>query len=102
MDVLTILTCHHFQYTRIYITASGAHNQTFQRSQSHGGVDTFAVFYGRNGTAIAHMASDDTFAGRVYAKVFADTLGYITVGRAMEAVTADAVFFIHLVGRAYI
>jgi hypothetical protein len=26
-------------------------------------------------------------------------LGYITVGRAMEAVTADAVFFIHLVGQ---
>ena len=45
------------------------------------------------------MASDDAFAGRIYAKVFADTLGYITVGRAMEAVTADAVFFIHLVGQ---
>ena len=75
---------------------------SLQRSQSHGGVDTFAVFYGRNGTAITHMASDDAFAGRIYAKVFADTLGYITVGRAMEAVTADAVFFIHLVGRAYI
>ena len=43
------------------------------------------------------MASDDAFAGRIYAKVFADTLGYITVGRAMEAVTADLVLLVVLI-----
>ena len=43
---------------RIHVAAAGSHDQTFQRSHSHGGIDARSVFYCRNAGSIAQVQID--------------------------------------------
>lgn len=66
----------------IYITASGAHNQTFQRSQSHGGIYTSAVLdrrYGRTVSKVAIISFKDSYR---LAQDIRRTSGNVLVARA--------------------
>ena len=44
---------------RVDVTGTGTHHQTFQRGQTHGGINTFTVADSRNRTTVAQMAGDD-------------------------------------------
>ena len=82
----------------VNVTATGAHHQAFQRSKTHAGVHALAVFNGRDGSAVADVAGDDTLSFRLHAQELAHTLRHVTVGGAVEAVTANAVLLVQLVG----
>ena len=45
--------------TRWMLTAARSHNQTFQRREAHGGIDTFASLDRGYGRAVAKVAGDD-------------------------------------------
>ena len=82
----------------IDVATACAHHQAFERSQAHAGVHTFAILDGRYGTTVAHVAGDDARTFGLNAEKFAHTLGHIAVRGSMEAVTADAVLLIQLIG----
>ena len=63
------LFLHNESYgSRIDVTATGTHHQTFQRSQSHGSIYTFAILDSSDRTTVTNMASDDFLSYRINAK----------------------------------
>ena len=83
--------------TGVYVTATSTHQQTFNRSQPHRSINTFAMIYGSNGTTVAYMSRNDLLFFIRNAQDFASATGNIAVACSMETVTAHTVFRIHLV-----
>ena len=78
-------------------TAAGTHHDAFQGSQTHGGIEALAVLNGSDGRTVAQMAGNDLQI--LTAQHFSGTQGYVTVGGTVEAVAADAVLLIVLIGQ---
>ena len=84
---------------RIDIAAAGAHYQAFQRGQPHRGIDALAVADCGNRCAVAEVAGNhiQLFDRLVqHARRFTR---HVVVAGAVEAVAADAVFFIEMIGQ---
>ena len=82
---------------RVDVTGTGAHHQTFQRGQTHRGVNALAVADCRNRTTVAQMAGDDVQFFNRLVQHFCGFLSHIVVAGAVETVTTYAVFFVQAV-----
>ena len=80
------------------VTGTGTHGQTFQRSETHGGVNAYAALDSGDRGAVAQVAGDDAQILDVLAHSLCALLGNVAVGSAVEAVTADAVLGVVLIG----
>ena len=82
---------------RVDVTGTCTHHQTFQRGQTHGGINTFTVTDSRNRTAVAQVASDDVQFINRFVQHFCRFLSYEEVAGTVRAVTTNAVFFVQAV-----
>ncbi len=82
---------------RVDITRASTHHQTFQRGQTHRGINAFAVTDSRNGTAIAEVASDDVHFFYRLVQHFRGFLRHVEVAGAVRAIAANAVLFVQFV-----
>jgi len=98
VDVEAILVHDELNSTGVQLTAAGAHGETYQGSEAHGGIDGLAAFDSADGAAVAHMAGDELQLFDGLAKHFSCTAGNIAVAGAMEAVTTDLVVVVVFVG----
>ena len=81
------------------VAAAGAHGQTSQGSEAHGGVDGLAAVDGGDGGTIAQVAGDQLQLLDGLAQHGGSALGDVLVRSAVEAVAADGVVLIVLVGQ---
>ena len=81
----------------VYVTATGTHQQAFDRSQAHRSIDTFAMIYGSDRTAVTYVGCNDLLFFVRNTQDFTSATGNIAVACSMETVTAHTVFRIHLV-----
>ena len=86
--------------SRVDIAAAGAHEDAGERCEAHGRVDAFAIFDGSQGRTVAEVAVDDAQFFNGYAHDFSDFASYIAMARAVEAITADVVFFVEFIREA--
>ena len=98
VDVDAVLVHDELDDAGVEIAAAGAHGQTDQRREAHGGVDALAVVDGADGGAVAHVAGDELELFDGLAHQLGAAGGDIAVGGAVEAVAADAVVLVVLVG----
>jgi len=84
----------------VQISGPGAHHETFQRGETHGGVDAAALLDGGDGGSVAQMAGDHVGVFRAAFHDLQGPAGHIAVGSAVEAIAADAVFVVKLSGNA--
>ena len=87
---------------RVDVPAAGAHDQTLQRSEAHGGVDAVAVLYGRHAGPVAEMQGDQVCCLQGPAQVPGRLPGHIGVGSAVKTVAANSVFFIQFIGQGVV
>ena len=80
------------------IARAGAHGYAGQRAQAHCGVHALAVHDGGQGGAVAEVAGDELQPLGVAAHDGGGPGGHIAVGGAVEAVAADLVLLVILVG----
>ena len=85
---------------RIAGAGTRAHDNAFQRGQTHRRVNALAVHHRGHGRTVAQMADDNLLADGAHAEELAHALAHIAVGRAVEAVAADAHFLIIAVRHA--
>ena len=86
---------------RVDVAAARAHDQALERRQAHGGVDRPAVLDGRDRGAVAEVAGDEVrVLGRPRFSISTARRGHVAVAGAVEAVAADAVLLVQLVGQA--
>ena len=83
---------------RVDVAAARAHEEAFGGAESHRGVDALAAVDGRDGAAVAEVAGDYLEVLYVLAEYFGGAVRDVAVARAVEAVAADAVLLIVLVG----
>ncbi len=86
----------------VKVAAAGAHHQTGQRGHTHRGINDAALIDSGDGGAVAQMAGDQLQALNRLLKELSGTVADILVAGAVEAVAADAVLLIVLIGIAYI
>ena len=82
---------------RVDVTGTRTHHQTFQRGQTHGGINTFTVTDSRYRTAVAQVASDDVQLINRFVQHFCRFLSDEEVAGTVRAVTTNAVFFVQAV-----
>ena len=82
---------------RVDIARTRTHNQAFQRSQTHRGVNAFTVTDSGNGTTVAQMAGDDVQLFNRFVQNFRSFLSHIEVAGTVRAVATYAVFFVQAV-----
>ena len=80
--------------SRVDITRTGTHDQTFQRGKTHGGINAFTVADGGYRTTVAQVAGDDVQFFNRFVQNFSGFLGHIVVAGAVRAVTTNAVLFV--------
>jgi len=84
----------------VQVSGSGAHHESFQRGEAHGGIDAAALLDGGNGSAVAQVAGDHVGVfGRAFHHLQRHTC-HIAMGGAVETIAADAVFLVKLSGDA--
>ncbi len=84
----------------IDVAAARAHHQAFQGREAHGGVDGPAVLDGRDRGAVAEVAGDDVRVLGEALEQLHGARGHVAVAGAVEAVAADLVLLVQLVGQA--
>ena len=82
----------------VQIAAACAHGEADQGSEAHGGVNALAAVDSGDGAAVAHVAGDDLQLFDGLAHQLCAAAGNIAVRGAVEAVAADAVVFVVLIG----
>ena len=82
---------------RVDVTGTRTHHQTFQRGQTHGGINTFTVTDSRYRTAVAQVASDDVELINRFVQNFCRFLSHEEVAGTVRAVTTNTVFFVQAV-----
>ena len=82
----------------VQVAAAGAHHQAGQRGHAHGGVHDLALVHSGNGGTVAQMAGDQLQALNGLFQILGSLVCNILVAGAVEAVTADTVLLIVLVG----
>ena len=82
----------------VQIAAAGAHHQTGQRGHAHRGINDLALIDCGDGGTIAQMAGDQLQALNRLLQKLGGAVADILVARAVEAVAADAVLLIVLIG----
>ena len=85
-------------HRRVKVAAAGAHHQTGQRGHTHGGINDAALIDSGDGGAVAQMAGDELQALDGLLKELSGTVADVLVAGAVEAITADTVLLIILVG----
>ena len=81
----------------IEVACACAHHKSFERGESHGGVDALAVVYCRNGSSVADVAGDDFLIFRLSTQHFAHALGDEAVTGAVSTPTTDVHFLVVVV-----
>ena len=79
-------------------TASGTHHNALEGSETHRGIEALAVYNCREGCAVAEVAGN--YLGVLLAEKLYGSAANEAVRGAVEAVTADLVLLIVLVGNA--
>ena len=82
----------------IQVAAAGAHHQTGQRGHAHRGINDLALIDSSDGGTVAQMAGDQLQALNGLLQELSGAVADILVARAVEAVAADAVLLIVLIG----
>ena len=82
----------------VEVAGTGSHHETFKRGESHCGVDDFSVFDSCHGAAVAEVAGDDGGVFEFLSEEFGGGEGHIVVAGSVEAVFADAVLFVVVIG----
>ena len=82
----------------IQIAAAGAHHQTGQRGHAHRGVDNFTLVDSGDGRTVAQMAGDELQALNRLLQELGSAVADVLVAGAVEAVAADTVLLIVLIG----
>ena len=80
------------------IAAAGTHHQASQRGHAHGGINDLALVNRGNGRTIAQVAGDELQALNGLLQILGSLISNVLVAGAVEAVAADAVLLIVLVG----
>ena len=88
------------QDSGVDVAAAGAHGQTSQGGEAHGGVNALAAVDGSDGRTVAQVAGDQLELLDGLAKHSGSALGDVLVAGAVEAVAADLVLLIVLVGQS--
>lgn len=81
------------------IAAAGAHGEAFEGGEAHGGVHALAVFDGAGAATVAEVGGDDLEFGEGLIKEGGGLFGDETMAGAVEAVAADLVGFVEVVGQ---
>ena len=100
VDVVAVFLADEEEDGRVDGTRAGTHDQAFERSETHGGVGALAVQNGGAAGAVAEVSGNEAGFFGLLAKDTAGFGSHKTVAGAVGAVTADAIFFIELVGDA--
>ena len=100
VDIVAVLLADEEKNSRVDGTRAGTHDQAFERSETHGGVGALAVQNGGAAGAVAEVSGNEAGFFGLLAKDTAGFGSHKTVAGAVGAVTADAIFFIELVGDA--
>ena len=82
----------------VQVAAAGAHHQAGQRGHTHGGIHDLALVHSSNGRTVAQVAGDQLQALNGLLQVLGSLVCNILVAGAVEAVAADTVLLIVLVG----
>ena len=82
----------------VQVAAAGAHHQAGQRGHAHRGINDLALIDSGDGGTIAQMAGDQLQALNRLLKELGSAVADILVAGAVEAVAADAVLLIVLIG----
>ena len=77
--------------TRVDVTTTSAHHKTFGGSQSHCGVDAFAVVNGCYATTITHVATYHLTIKVVNTEEVAHAFRHVSVAGAMKSVSTNVV-----------
>ena len=85
---------------RVNAAASGTHDHSVKRGESHRSVDGLAVQDSGDGTSVAEMAGDDSGIVHVQAGELCALLGHELMTGSMRTVLADPVLGIILVRKA--
>ena len=82
----------------VQIAAAGAHHQAGQRGHAHGGIDDLALIDCSDGRTVAQMAGDQLQALNGLLQILGSLVSHVLVAGAVEAVAADAVLLVVLIG----
>ena len=99
VDVHVILIHQVLQDTGVQIAGAGAHGQTGQGGEAHGGVHALAAVDGGDGGTVAQVAGDQLQLLDGLAQHGGGPLGDIFVAGAVEAIAADLVLLVILIGQ---
>ncbi|CDC28528.1 cAMP-binding protein [Faecalibacterium sp. CAG:82] len=80
------------------IAAAGTHHQASQRGHAHGGINDLALVNRGNGRTIAQVAGDELQTLNGLLQILGSLISNVFVAGAVEAIAADAVLLIVLVG----
>ena len=83
--------------SRVDVARAGTHDQTFQRGQTHRGVNAFTVADSGYRTTVAQMAGDDVQLFNRLVQDFSRFLSHVEVAGAVRAVATYAVLFVQAV-----
>ena len=100
VDIVTVLLADEEEDCRVEATGAGTHDQAFERGEAHGGVGALAVQDGGAAGAVAEVSGNEAGIFGLLAEDTASFGSHETVAGAVGAVTADAVFFVELIGNA--
>ena len=97
---IAVLLCDVEEDCRIEATGTRAHDKTFERCETHRGIDALTVQNRGAAGAVAEVCRNEASFFGLGAKHLACFGGHETVACTVSTVTADAVFFIELVRNA--
>ena len=99
-DVHAVLVHQVLEDTGVNVAGAGTHGKTGERGEAHGGVDALAAVDRGDGGAVAEVAGDQLELLDGLAEHIGRALGNILVRGAVEAVAADLVLLIVLIGKS--
>ena len=100
VDIVTVLLADEEEDGRVKGAGAGAHDEALERGEAHGGVNALAVQNGGAAGTVTEVSGNEAGFFGLLAKDTASFGSHETVAGAVGAVTADAVFFVELVGDA--
>ena len=83
----------------IDVTRTGAHDEAFEGSQAHAGVNALAILHGSNAGSVADVAGDDAATLGLDAQELAHTLTDVAVAGSVETIATYAMLLIQVVGQ---
>ena len=100
VDAVAVLVHQILQDAGVHVAGAGAHGETCQRSEAHGGVHGLAAVHSADGGTVAQVAGDDLQLFDGLAQHSGGALGDILVRGAVEAIAADLVLRVVLIGQS--